>query len=378
MRGIAALLLLAASSAGAVEHRFTAWAGAETWNDDLRPFHGAAILAYDLSGLPRGASLGVEYNTDTLRVTYSGLQLTDRLELNFGLTGEFFLAGLLRDYWQDAHTIEDRVFLGSYALAFGALKARVLERTYFELVLAGRKWFFSEADTTGDAFELPPDVWVFEPRVRYTWWWLDHDLAWQDRHRPYARLNGIAVGAEFGLDLRSESGPWGARDAAAFTPVDPRNDPEQVIIRGRQWALAGWQMHPVVRTQLAEYAAFGRGEDDLTRDRIGGLNPYSVPLVGAPWAGWLSEEYVAGMWSWHFKVVGDLEIGPLATVVGLEDVGRVGSDEWDVLWGVGGLVDWRYGGWQVDLRGGYSPAVQDRSDRAAYSVWISAGWAGWW
>ena len=33
------------------------------------------------------------------------------------------------------------------------------------------------------------------------------------------------------------------------------------------------------------------------------------------------------------------------------------------------------GNWQVDLRGGYSPSVSERADRAAWSVWIGSGWA---
>lgn len=41
-------------------------------------------------------------------------------------------------------------------------------------------------------------------------------------------------------------------------------------------------------------AGWARGQDRVLRTRLGGLNPYVVPLAGAAWAEWLVERYVAG------------------------------------------------------------------------------------
>ena len=228
---------------------------------------------------------------------------------------------------------------------------------------------------TNPALTLPPNAWVFEPRLRYTWWNLADDAAWRDRHRFFPRLRGVAAGLELGVDARSNDQPWGALDADAFAVTDPRNAPDPFAPRVRQWLQAGWQIVPAVRTQLTETAVFGEGGDDLTRDRIGGAGPYSVTLPGAPWASWLSERYLAGSWSWHFAVSPDVEVGPVVGAVLLSDPDRVGADdEVATLLGVGALADWRIGPWQVDVRGGWSPSVSERADQLAFSVWLGGGY----
>lgn len=374
MRAIAVAVVLAAAPAAVAEGRFTVWGGGGVWNDADRPGHAALLLAYDREAAGGDGRLGLELNTDTLRANYA-VRLGERVEAGVGLAGEALLAGLLDDYWQDGRVIEERAFFASYVAAHAGVKIRIEDRTYFEVLATGRRWIFGESDTTAAAFELPPDTWVFEPRVRYTWWGLGDDAGWRDRHRPFPRLRGLAASVEIGTDVRADDRAWGARDPDAFERPDPRNDPGRLIFRVRQQIRAGWQVHPAVRTQLVEHAAFGVGEDDLTRDRIGGLNPYSVPLAGAPWAAFLSERHVAGLWSGHVRLLGDLEVGPLATAVVLQDPERTGANDAGVHWGVGGLADWRAGPWQVDLRGGWSPSVAERSGRAAWNVWASVGWA---
>ncbi len=377
MRALLFPILLAATSASAQQHRLTAWAGGGAWNADERPFHGALAVAYDLwlgvdARGPAAQSpghLGLEYNTETLRLTFDGVRLSDRVEVGVGLTGEAFAAGVLRDYWQQGHNLEERTFLAHYVLAHAALKAQIDDRTYFEVLVAGRRWFFGESDGTGDGFRLPAEAWVFEPRLRYTWWRLDDDAGWRDRHRVFPRLRGVAAGVEAGVDARSDAPRWGAAD-------DPRNSPSLLVFRPRQWLLAGFRAHDRVRLQLQESAAFGVGEDDLTRDRIGGLTPYAVPMAGAPWPAWLSERYVAGQGSAHVRVFDDFEVGPLVTATGLADPDRTGDDDtFGGHLGVGALADYRRGPWQLDLRGGWSPTLADDSGRAAWNAWVSLGWS---
>lgn len=376
MRVLAALcLLLACSPAAAQRHRLSAWAGATTWNAPENPFHGALIVAYDL-WRANDQHLGLEYNTETLSATYDRIRLGERVELGFGLKGEAFVAGLSRDYWQDGRDDSDRTYLASYVFARSTLKAQVGDHAFFEAEAAGRRWFFGRNAGASDAFRLPANAWVFEPRLRYTWWQLDPDAAWGDRHRPFPRVRGVAAGLEVGVDGRSESRPWGARDPESFEPADPRNDPATTIFRPRQWLLAGLRAHEDIRLQLQEQAAWGVGEDDLTRDRLGALTPYSTPLAGAPWSAWLSERYAAVQGSVHVRAADDFELGPLVTAVALLDPHRTGDrDDGAVHAGVGGLVDWRFGNWQLDLRGGWSPTLQQDADRAAWNLWISAGWA---
>lgn len=369
-RSLLAALLLCSAPASA--NKLSVMLGVEAWNSDSAPAHGALLVGWDGPTGWKGGRFAAEFNTDTLRLYYTGLRF-GALQLETMLGGEYALAGLLMDYYQDGLRQPERGFKAGWVQLAQRFKAEVLARTFLELELGGRRWFFDTLDDTGPDFVLPAEHWSFEPRLRVTWWGLRGDPAWGDRHRVYPRHRGIAFGGEVGADLRSTTRDWGALDDA-----DPgrRNQPDDVVLVAKQWLRAGWQLHPRVRTELVERAAFGAGQDDLVRDRLGGLSPYVVPMAGAPWASWLSQTHLSGQWSWHVKVADDLELGPLATATVLTDRARVGdSDAVDAIFGVGGLVDWRHGPWQVDLRGGWSPTVSELSDQTSFSAWLSVGWA---
>jgi hypothetical protein len=365
MRILIGLSLLAAAPAAA-EGRYTVWGGGGAWNESEHPAHGALVVAYDTA--LGGGHLGLEYNTETLRATYDAIRLGPDVEASLGAAGEAFLAGVSRDYYRDGHDDDTRGYFAHYALLHAGLKFRIGERAYMEAALDGRRWFFDETSATASDFTLTAGTWTLEPRLRYTWWGLEDDAAWHERQRPFPRVRGLAAGLELGVDGRGETRRWGAAD-------DPRNRPGTVIFRPRQWLLAGWQFLPYARMQIQENAAGGVGEDDLTRDKIGGLTPYSVPLAGAPWTGWLSERYVAGQWSGHLRAWHELEVGPLVDAVVLEDPHRTGEHDAGFEWGVGALADLRLQAWQIDLRGGWSPTLSDESGRTAFTVWLSAGWS---
>ena len=99
-----------------------------------------------------------------------------------------------------------------------------------------RKWLISRIDQqTSPDLELPEDSLVYESRLNLTWWQLDNDAAWSQRHRVYQRLQGVALGTTLGMNWQFETKPWGAIDVNTFTPVDPRNDPENF-----QWNVTQW------------------------------------------------------------------------------------------------------------------------------------------
>lgn len=360
--------------------RFSTALALEAWGDDTIPAHGVALLAWDTRPLWRDMRLSVEYNTDTFRFGMNGARF-GKLEVSALLTAQFGLAGLLTDYYRNGNAVPGQGFIAHQVMFDLSAKAEIASRTWFEVALSAQRFVFSEMEregnTTNPALVLPDNPLLFKPRLRYTWWNLSNDAGWRDRHRLFPRVRGLAVGAELGVDIRSNDMPWGARDPDTFTTVDLRNTPDKAAVVGTVWLKAGWQIAQWVRTQLQGNATIGQGQDDLTRDRIGGMSPYTVNLPGAPWASWLSSRYVADVWSWHFKAAEGLEIGPLIGAVVLTDPDRIDAQsETALLWGTGLLVDWRIDdAWQVDLRGGYSPSVSERADRAAWSVWLGAGWA---
>jgi hypothetical protein len=360
-------LLLALPARAERHHALALWGGAELTLHPVVDWHGIARIRYQLSGLPRQSRLVVDFNTDTLRLGLDGVRL-GRFELGVGAGGELFIAGLLGDYWRDGHRDAARGFRASWASAGSYLKLD-LAPSYLELAVAARRWFFARTDATAADFELPPEAWVGEWRLRYTLWSLRPDPSLWEAQRPFARLDGVAFGVELGLDARSEARPWGAR-GSSFTPPDLRNDPSRVGLSARQWLLLGIRLAPRVRLQIEEQALWMSGADDLGRARIGGLNPYSVPVAGLPWPAYLAGRLAAMQLTLPVRVWRELELGPLAGAVVLDDVDRTGAPlRPGARVGVGAFVDFRLRGWQVDVRGGFSP-------RDGVSLFAALGW-GW-
>jgi len=348
----------------------------EAWDANKSPLHVIAMVAYDLSGLKNGSRVSAVFNTDTLRLEYDGLRLSPRLEFGSRLTGEYKIANLLSDYFRAGENDLSRTFYSSYVQGQAWLKWNPLQRTYVSFELGARRWFFAERGSTDPDLILPEDAFVLEPRLYLTWWGLADDAGWRDRHRVFPHLSGVAVGASIALNYQHSVRPWGARNVAAFDPIDPRNTPEQVQVGVTQWLKGGWHLGQPLRIELSQELGWMTGEDDLTRRNIGGMNPYTVNVPGVPWAYFHSGDYGSAMLSLHWALTETMEIGPVASVVGLRDGDRVGSTDVDVVWGAGGLLGWRSGPWQADIRGGFSPGLQAlHPNQGAWSAFMLVGWA---
>ena len=379
-----ALLLLAVSLSFVVapgagrsaelRHHLTVGAGYEARINGGFGGHGFGMAAYDLEGLPAGAHLGLSYNTDTARVAFDRVRFADGwLETGFRAAYEFKFAGLLMDYYRRGEKDSERGIEGSY-LAFEAyLKANLPRDNYLELNVGVRRWWFARLGGTAPSYVLPNETWVFEPRLRYTFWRLVDDPSLREASRPFPRVRGVALGLELGLDFRSQGGAWGARDPATFQPADLRNPGKSLVLFARQWLRAGWQLHDRVRLQVAEWASYGYQEDDLSRVRLGGLNPWVVPIAGVPWAGIVSGRFVGAEISAHVRVWGELEMGVLAAGVGLEDPNREGDGGWGFVGGVGAFADLRFGDFQIDVRGGWTPSLSTGS-RGRWGIYGGAGY----
>lgn len=368
-------LLMSAGARPAAGATDLAWisvvVGGELWRADPIGGHGVALLAWEGGPWVGGGRPWVEYNTDTLRVGLSDVPLGERTRLGVTLTGEYAFAGLLVDHHVEGENQPERGFLASYVEGELWLKHHYPRSAWSELSVTGRRWFFARSDETDPALVLPPEAWVLSPTLRLGWWRLAPDAGWRDRHRLFPRLRGFAFGVEGGVDLRSAARPWGAI-GPAFARPDPRNDPSAIIPRVRQWALLGVPLGPRARIEIEERAGIGFGEDDLSRVRLGGQNPYSVPVPGAPWAAWLSDAFVAGRLSAPVEVARGVELGPTAAAVWLRDPERDGGREAGLVWGGGATASLAWGTWQLDLRGGVSPSAA--REGASWSLWLGVGW----
>lgn len=340
-------------------HAFT-WSGSAALGDDMwfaPEFgqHGYAL--FDLRGASAAGrgDLHVNLNTETLYVGLERLRPgTERVELGAALRLEGAYAGVLPDWYQGARRERGRGFFASYAQAFVSAKWLPGGDHSVELVLGGRAWLFARIEgATRDDLTLPVDTWVFEPRLRYTFWRL---RSAGDEWRPHVlapRVTGFAAGVELGADVRADALVWGmvgGRD-------DGRNRPGAVIFMARQWMRAGVQLGARVRLQVEESASWGAGEDDLTRVRAGGMNPYVVPVAGLPWAALLCERLVAAQASVHVRpsLRAEHELGVAVSAGAFNDVRRVGALlSFDAAGGTALFGDLRFGRWNVHVRAGWA------------------------
>ena len=362
MRLLALVILLANPAWGEAHHRVSLWVGSDLAASPSVEWHGIVLVRYELE-LPR-ARFVVDYNTDTLRVAVDRLR-AGPFELGVIAGGEVFIAGLLTDYWRDGRMDPARGFRASW-LDLGSFIKLSRAPSYLELATSVRRWFFARQGGTSPELILPPEAWVGEFRLRYTLWKLAPDRSLWEAQRPFPRLCGVAFGVELGADVRSDVRPWGAR---VLDPPDLRNDPSRLVLSARQWLRAGVRLGARLRLQLDEVALWMSGADDLDRARVGGLNPYVVPIAGQPWAGHLVSRLAAAQLSLHARVWRELELGLLADAAAVDDLERGERARPGGLYGVGAFADFRLRGWQADLRGGWSPP-----DGA--SIFASLGW-GW-
>ncbi len=370
---LSAVVVAAPASAGKLHHRIAIAGGGEIYATPGFNGHGFVLLRYDLDGLPRESRFAAEINTDTVRLSYDHLRF-GRVELGLYAAGEVLLAGILSDYYRDGVNDSARGFYASYATTAAAAKVDLAPH-YLELAVGARRWFFSRAGATNAALVLPPEAWVGEVRLRYTLWQLAPDRSLWEPQRLFPRLRGFAFGVELGLDGRSEARPWGARNEAVFATVDLRNDPSRAIWMARQWLRAGITLQRRVRLQIDETASWMHGADDLVRLRVGGLNPYSVPLAGAPWAGYLADNLAAAQASLHVRVAGEHEVGALVDGVALGDLDRTGgaAARPAVLAGFGLFADVRFGNSQLDIRGGWSPTAHPGNALGGFTLFAAYG-----
>lgn len=402
---VAALFVVAlapAPAAAEVEHQvFGAIAGG-VWPAPNFGGHGVLLAEWRAKRDAGAGSFTLQFNTDTLRARFDDACFGP-VCLGAELTGQLFNAGLLPDYYRRGERISALELSASYVAASAFAELRLPDKWFVRFTTTGRRWFFggyegrvgqpSLPDTESPLLP-PPEAWVAEQALAATYWQLEPDRSQWEPHRLFMRVRGLALGVRGELHVRSEARGWGEstsfadqigpRNGRGTGLIDPfagpltaRNAPDTVILFVRQWARYGAQVTPWFRAQVEEQFGWGRGEDDLTRARIGGLNPYVVPVGGAPWAAFLSGRYVSGRASGHFRVFDEVEAGAFFDAVAMPDILRDGDDRWGGAIGAGAFVDARFGEWQGDLWVGYAPGLSWGLEDHYVSVFLSIGRTLW-
>lgn len=370
-------IIAASSGLGARPAHAGEWHGAVGGggNFNFTPdFVGRGWVTFDAlgSGVVGNGDLRAFWNTDKIHVGIERLTFAQgKLAFFTFLEGEIVLAQLLRDYFQQGLKISEFGFNASYVLWSNKLQWYPGKYHTLEVLLPVRRWWFYAKGNTSPTYVLPPDTWSFEPRIGYVYWNVTSPRSEFEAYRVYPRIEGIAVGVRGGLDVRSRSRTWGLDDG--------RNDPGRVIYLTRQWLRAGWQFAPLARIQLAQWGSYGWGEDDITRERVGGTSPYVVPIPGLPWTGLVSERLFSGELGIHLRAKPESphEFGALVAGGAFNDVRRVGAlGRFGGTGGVALFADLRFGKnerYQVNMHFSYGFPVEWLLDNPYFAGLLAFG-----
>ncbi len=331
------------------------------------PWHGSAAAGADFAFVPEVTGFGfvlfeanaqdqvgkgdlrLYFNTDTLHVEIERIPLAESLELSVGLRGEFLFAGLLRQYYERGLSRSELGFNASYVVLLPKLQWHFADYQTIEIVTNVRRWFFG-SNGTDPGYSLPADTWVFEPRVGYIFWKVDSPSEEYRASKLFPRISGIAIGASVGIDVRSDARAWG------FVG-DGRNEPTKAIWTLNQWLRGGWKTSDRFRIELQETFNWGWNQDDITRVRVGGMNPYVLVIPGLPWSSNIAERLAIGQLSGHIrpKIDKPHELGLLVAGGTVNDPRREGLlDEFGGIGGLALFTDLRWGRWQLYARVGWA------------------------
>lgn len=378
-----AMLLLALTVFGTpsalaetAERRWTASVSGEGHSGPDPAGHGAVLVATERLGRA-GQSVFVEINTDTLRVGATNLPVASRLRLHAVATAEALVAGLQPDFWQQDRLDAGAGFFHSYARGDVALDVHLRRgHQITPFVGGGVRGFGAMAQTrdaftsSGDPASLPDEYGFAEAGARYTWWGLADDDAWSDRHRFYPRLVGSAVDVSIAGRVRSQTRPWSL--SADPQPERQRNTPAVVAATVSARALSGMPIGRSARLQLEQRVVATVGLDDTERPRVGGMNPWVVPVAGLPWASHVPNHVAAQRASLHLAAGRGVEVGPIVDVAWIDDIDRTGGAA-GIRGGVGAFVDARLQSWQVDTRIGYAPPSEHLDAPGRFTLFVGVG-----
>lgn len=307
------------------------------------------------------------YNTDTIHLEIERIPLGKDFELSVAVRGEAIFAGLLHQYYQQGNRVSGRGFNASYVVLLPKVQWHFADHQTLELLTNVRYWFFG--NQKDPSYMLPQDTLVFEPRLGYIYWNVDSPGDEFRASKLFPRIDGVAAGASAGVDVRSKVQAWG------FVG-DGRNDPGKAIVTLNQWLHAGWKTGDRFRLELQETFNWGWFQDDITRLRVGGMNPYVIVVPGLPWSANLSERLAIAQLSGHIKVKKNTpqELGLLVSGGTLNDPLRQGLlNEFGGIGGLALFTDLRWGRWQVYARVGWAVPSKWFLDNLHLSGFVGVG-----
>ncbi len=292
------------------------WRGALGSQVDADP-HGIVDLGW------RQGSWSVELLTDTVDARWSPSWERGRGWL--GLRGQGYAGQMLISPWEDGAPAPERALVGLYGGVDGGAVTYLPAGLYVGAAGAVRLWGFGRRGAASTA-PVPAPRPVGSAEAIVGWWRESAELA-------------IRAGADI-----SPLGP-APRVWSRFELRPP-------------WVVAPW---------VLAHGIAAEGQDDLLTARVGGLNPYVIPVAGAAWAEWWVEDVAALRGGPRLQG----ELGSLAVV------GDVAWFERSTVAGLGIVSRWTPTPWFIELSVGYAPWIPRQADvgRSSLFVLIGRSWA---
>ncbi len=256
----------------------------------------------------------IQLLTDTLDLRWA--PESDRGRWWIAARGEAFAAGLLITPWTRGAPDPTRALTASYGGLEGGF-LRYFGPVYLGAQLAERGYVFGAREQT--AIPVPGIT----------------SLLSADFVAGYYQPS-LHVWVRAGIDLQDKALSAHVAGEGVFRPAG--------LLAPRLEVRAGW----------------GFQQTDLTRTRLGGLNPYVVPLAGAGWAEFWVENYAAGRAGLTLKTK-HVEAGVLVDAAAFEGT---------IATGLAGTVRGTWRRWFAEATVGWAPGIP-RQD----GVWRVAMWA---
>lgn len=284
-------------------------------------------------GLMKGP-WSLQLQTDTLDVRWSPEGEHGRAWV--GLRGAAFAAQMVITPWTGGAPDPARGFNGRYVGIDAGVLRYLPAGFYAGPMITARAYDFAAQPLT--TAPVPDGRVVTTPELQVGWW---HE------HAQVLLVGGLDVAPTF----------------ASPTALSPHL---YVYARG--------EIPSTIISYTELRAGIADNQDFLVRTRLGGLNPYVVPLAGAAWAEFWVEDYAALRTGLLAPIGEHVRTGPLVDGVVMTEVYQ--GEAQDITAGLGWMnrVEVRKFRGQLDV--GWSPWLERQPGYGAWSVWLrlERGW----
>lgn len=295
----------------------------------------------EISEAPHGVfNLGIKYGDFIAEVHTDTLDLRWNKELGYGrlwVGGRFatFAAELFIAPWKEGSYAPERAVRAMYGELNSGYVHYLPNHFYAGVQQETRRYVFAAKGEAVRAEDIPADTWRMKSSLFVGYW-----------------TEPLKVRLQAGIDYLTRA----QENLAPWVQAELLYHPNT------------WLFTPFTELRAGLLVSESGSSSPIIRFRVGGMNPYVVPLAGLSWAESWAQYYAASRVGMEYQVQ-SFGASVFADYAYLAQ--EHGLTEQSV--GLGGAMWYMLGAWRVDLAAGYAP-VANRAAEAAVppiSGWIS-------